>query len=108
MTTTKHTPAPWEAITNQNGNTIIRTTCWNESAGTNCLRIIASDLYDESNEPELAELEANARLIAAAPDMLAALQNMVTIWEGDRAQAAVKFAAQVVLARAAISRATQS
>ena len=31
---------------------------------------IVTGMYDEENEPTLGELEANARLIAAAPDLL--------------------------------------
>jgi hypothetical protein len=33
-------------------------------------------MYDEENEPTLEELEANARLIAAAPELLAALKEL--------------------------------
>ena len=51
------------------------------------------------------EREANAALIAACPDLLQALQEMVKIWEGPRERAAVGFAAAVVQARAAISKA---
>lgn len=46
-----------------------------------------------------------AALIAAAPDLLQALQEMVKIWEGPRERAAVGFAAAVVQARAALSKA---
>lgn len=38
--------------------------------------IIANSLYDRDNEPTIAELEANARLIAAAPKLLKALQTI--------------------------------
>jgi hypothetical protein len=47
----------------------------------------------------------NARLIAAAPDLLAALESMVATWEGPRELAALRFAKNVVDARAAIAKA---
>ena len=34
--------------------------------------VIASDLFDENEEPSIEELDANANLIAAAPDLLEA------------------------------------
>ena len=40
-------------------------------------RRIVGDLFDEEHSPSLAEVEANARLIAAAPDLFEALDNLV-------------------------------
>ena len=40
-------------------------------------RRIAGDLFDEEHSPSLSEVEANARLIAAAPDLFEALDNLV-------------------------------
>ena len=36
--------------------------------------IIASDLYDENKSPSIDEVDANANLIASAPDMLKTLE----------------------------------
>ncbi len=44
-------------------------------------------------------------LIEAAPDLLAALEAMVATWEGPRELAALRFAKNVVDARAAIAKA---
>jgi len=49
--------------------------------------------------------ESNATLVAAAPDLLAALEGMVAVWDGPRDRAAVRFAQQVIIARAAIAKA---
>ena len=38
--------------------------------------VIASDLFDENEEPSIEELDANANLIASAPDMLEALNKI--------------------------------
>ena len=49
---------------------------------------------------------ANARLMAAAPDLLIALVHMVAIWDGPSNQAAAKFPDSVNECRAAIAKAT--
>jgi len=66
----EHTPAPWtwrvadmHAVVTGHRN------------GEPCL--IARDLWDEENEPTLEEVEANARLIAAAPVMLELLRRLL-------------------------------
>ncbi len=61
-----HTPGPWEA----EGATVI----W-EAPGSNN-RWIVCDLADGQEGKLSLETEANARLIAAAPDMLAVLMVM--------------------------------
>jgi hypothetical protein len=106
-----HTPGPWcVGDLDQHGQRIVRqehieiATCWHHSVG--------------SIEQEM---EANARLIAAAPDLLAALSELLPIMQrqldnllrtaGDQAEAvfdseAFKFAsARLERARAALSRA---
>ena len=88
----KHTPGPWEvAYLDKNGQSVVKAehievcTCWHHCVG--------------SIEKEM---HANARLIAAAPDMLAALQAMSAHYSGslDHQPAYVK------LGRAAIAKAT--
>ncbi len=66
----KHTKGPWEHIIVMNESAVR-----GERNGKPCL--IASCLYDEDNEGEIGELDANARLIASAPDLLEALKSMV-------------------------------
>ena len=39
--------------------------------------VVAANLFDEELDLELEEVEANARLIASAPDLLLCLQNLV-------------------------------
>ena len=61
---TTHTPGPWTVV---DGHYI-------ESSS----HVIAMSLHEEAeNDAVLAECEANARLIAAAPDMLKALKYVV-------------------------------
>ena len=89
----KHTPGPWVIHGNfteihphddPDGNQVIA---------------------DVDPDCEMSNREANARLIAAAPDLLEALEAMVTTWEGPRELAAIRFAQNVIAARAAIAKA---
>ncbi len=82
--TAEHTPGPW-------GMTTVRTSCgvchkvgpWPHKwrAGTE----MSACIYDDyPSPPEGTDtMLANARLIAAAPDLLAALRQMVINSEGD-------------------------
>ena len=45
--------------------------------------IIASDLYDENKSPSIDEVDANANLIALAPEMLSVLKEYVDARELD-------------------------
>ena len=69
----KHTPGPWTAVSDPlhfySLTTII--------AG-NVLRGIPQVRIDVGGKADIAELEANARLIAAAPQLLEALEALVT------------------------------
>ena len=91
MNSQKHTPGPWEVgCLDHAGQRIVRgehieiCTCWHHSVG--------------SIEKEM---EANARLIAAAPDMLRALETLVAFF--DTTGLSTEF---LTSARAAISKAT--
>ena len=57
----EHTPVPWKVYTDGTKTFVVST-----ATG----RVVAADLYDENNEPSIEELDANARLIAAAPELL--------------------------------------
>ena len=62
MTQTQHTPTPW-SVSDDFSDT--RITGYRNGKLAN----IVTGTYDEDNEPTLEEQEANARLIAAAPEM---------------------------------------
>lgn len=64
---TKHTPGPWTVVKNGNINSLVR-----YSDGENASYV--AQCNDMQLCPEHGTVEANARLIAAAPGLLAALQ----------------------------------
>ncbi len=69
--TTKHTPGPWEVV--DIGGVAIGVGI---DEGGNCFRMIGNTLT--KNDPrEIDEINANARLISAAPDLLAACEEML-------------------------------
>ena len=102
---TQHTPGKWKAVALKNG--------WAIKAKSGCV------LAGVSKFPDGAELAPqclpNARLIAAAPDMLAALREVVFA-ETERLHAAdndrdylaqqTRMATALAFARAAIAKAT--
>lgn len=72
---TKHTPGPWKTI--EHG--------WSQTGiYADGAQIAIIDIYDEATEENQNELEArtaaNARLIAAAPDLLDALKTVVEFY----------------------------
>lgn len=77
MQTTKHTPAPWQAYNASNGR-ILKT--WSVCDKRGCRIAKIEEMPGQSGEEEMA----NARLIAAAPDMLAALQAALACLENLR------------------------
>lgn len=92
MTISKHTPGPWMAC---NAGTLWDYFVWSDAADKSVCNI-------DYSEQSAAEVEANARLIAAAPELLAALQALAEVAlyrDGD-------CTAQLTTARAAIAKAT--
>ena len=78
----KHTPGPWRV---EIGTTVI----WTDNAydpGTNnvgCIVARAAQPYSwKGSRPTADEQIANAHLIAAAPDMLAALKRLSGLYDG--------------------------
>ncbi|WP_404927116.1 hypothetical protein [Mesorhizobium sp. ORM16] len=71
MSEAKHTPGPWRIDAGYEGLVIIGKPAWKRS-GEWCIATLDDLLGDHDDEAQ-----ANARLIAAAPDMLAALQAIV-------------------------------
>jgi len=63
----KHTPGPWYIVRGISNSLI-------ETDGLTVAEVL-DDVY-----PDTEQQEANAKLIAAAPDMLAALQTMHDMW----------------------------
>ena len=90
----KHTPGPWESMPVDAGIHRFGIICANDPLGTSANDIAAVWLRGGQQKTE-----ANARLIAAAPDLLEALQAVVRV--ADRST--VEFDA----ARAAIAKATR-
>ena len=83
-TSSAHTPAPWR-VTTPAGELIIESV----RNGNPCT--IALGLFDEYNEPTKKELRANARLLAAAPELLSlaetfknACEERISILEEER------------------------
>jgi hypothetical protein len=74
METTKHTPGPWIISTHDDNNqTVIRDTSDAIIANLEC--DIFRD-YGMDDEEHRAIIDANAKLIVAAPEMLEALENI--------------------------------
>jgi hypothetical protein len=70
----KHTPGPW-AVADLPHSIVVRTESPKKSKfGAN--RYAAIGGFDRADPDQLAEAMANARLIAAAPELLAALDNL--------------------------------
>ena len=89
MTHAQHTPGPWS-----DGMDIPITAKSCDKAGLSLVFV---------NRDDKSEPEANARLIAAAPDLLEALQNMLGLTEASDYMGAREIEQQ---ARAAIAKAT--
>jgi hypothetical protein len=65
-----HTPGPWKFEV-RNNQAMVTT------ERDDIDMVVASNLFDEELDLELEEVDANARLIASAPDLLECLQNLV-------------------------------
>jgi hypothetical protein len=81
----KHTPAPWKAhIDNcQNANV--------ELSDGHCI-------YVGSEEQDIDTIDANARLIAAAPDLLEALQNLWGVCDANNYEVPMGYRNQIFAA----------
>lgn len=88
---TKHTPGPWRYWTQRRPES--EDTCtFRNLDGAEILRAVTVTLT-----------ESDARLIAAAPELLAALEELVNAYIGD---VTATRAPEVIAARAAIAKAT--
>lgn len=105
-----HTPGPW-TIANYPHAVVVQTESHKKTA-YGASRYAAIGGFDRSDPEQMAEALANARLIAAAPELLEACQAMIE-WDAREQDHAVDFNARMALcriafdkARAAIAKAT--
>lgn len=89
--TTQHTPGPWFA----HGRNILNSA---SCKGNSCRQL--AHISDMPDEMTAEELQANARLIAQAPAMLRALQNLVETLEGMAVHPSHYAQARATIARA--------
>lgn len=85
MTTAVHTPGPWKAYKQDNGDWYISRSLGAQLADTALATVHAWAQTED---------EANARLITAAPELLEALEKIVTLIDDEREiahQAAFRF-----------------
>ena len=95
MTDTQHTPGPWhicEVSAGLNRSPLIR-----DAQGM----ALAEAFRPNNSQASHINRDANARLIAAAPELLAALQAALPFWARTES-----FGPELALARAAIAKAT--
>jgi len=78
--TTQHTPGPWAVTTVGSCHGIHPAASDNER--DDICRVAPHNYHPDGWQAAKGEAEANARLIAAAPDLLAALREAVEIIEG--------------------------
>lgn len=88
MTDTQHTPGPWRAEWVPKGQRP-----WVGRIAEGRWAALACGKTDE-------EAEANARLIAAAPELLAALQAVADYWAGGDVPADIDAAMRAAIAKA--------
>jgi hypothetical protein len=76
MKTAQHTPGPWTAHPEEGAHIgpVVKENAWGE--------VVALVSYAGAPRGDSAESNANARLIAAAPDLLVALENFVA-WHAE-------------------------
>lgn len=105
MTNTQHTPGPWTACGYKNLTVNAGPEGRYSEQSTIVLMPGARHEREITSGTQLQEMQANARLIAAAPDLLAALQALdwaVTGFGDFEAQ----YPEEIAAARAAIAKAT--
>ena len=97
----KHTPGPWVVVGSRTKYVEARLVGSLMQEVAACGPTLADEGYGQQQE-------ANARLIAAAPDLLEALQDIAEYWNQDQNEAAMADACwhAIHTARAAIAKAT--
>ena len=91
----KHTPGPWSAPLNDGNTTGI---VWAKEPHGGVVATVSAAVQ---NPPDRAQASANARLIAAAPDLLASLRELTVAAPADgSAESAVYARARAAIAKA--------
>lgn len=98
---TKHTPGPWQISDNVNNH--CGTGCWYQI--TRGDEYVCEIYAIEEKNPDIEKHEANARLIAAAPDLLAACEALLVEWEYIERMHGEHGGREVSMVRAAIAKA---
>jgi hypothetical protein len=93
-----HTKGPW--VYDESENTV-----YSQDQEVTVVHMVQGSMCSPDALGNYDEGTANARLIAAAPDLLAACKAIVKVWEGPRERAALDFSKTMLDARAAIARA---
>lgn len=99
---TKHTPGPWSANFTRLSGLAIGFHITDKKHGS--LRPIC-EAYDKTGAMDPDEIDANARLIAAAPELLNALQVLLSLHDA-RVDTADAWNISMEEARSAIAKAT--
>ena len=109
---TQHTPGPWQLATREREETFEGLTFKRRSIYGTQSAVLIADVCGPEIRCEMhahAEFEANARLIASAPDLLAASQHLNTCAEDANWKQAVallpELASTLTLARSALAKA---
>lgn len=102
MSAAKHTPGPW--LTDRNNVHTGQIAIVHHCTGNDWVEIW-SDKWFKTGMCE-SEQEANARLIAAAPNLLEALQAIVSSLSDQDDEGLIEHAQPMIDARAAIAKAT--
>mgnify|MGYP001186460402 CR=1 FL=1 len=100
---TKHTPGPWQR--HNNGNDLNPDWQVLDNEG----RVLIAETYWSRIEPHVSpeHSEANAKLIAAAPELLAALVSLYTKFKGEGLDVDECYGPIMKQAREAIRKATE-
>lgn len=76
---TKHTPGPWEVFTLGKVAVGVGTRINSKGRKTNVFTMIGNTVDLKDTSKDVAVINANAQLISAAPDLLAACQTVASI-----------------------------
>lgn len=108
MTQFKGTPGPWEIKPEEVDKPYIRIRGTQLGGRFKVANVLSPD-YDGVHHCEADETRANAQLIAAAPELLEALQNLIVSYDNFRERAGRNGDPEnplIIDARAAIAKAT--
>jgi hypothetical protein len=99
----KHTPGPWKIRAKRLGSVVMIDAAPHVPGVI--AQVCATTGEDGTNLTADVRNEANARLIAAAPDLLASLREFVALYDGCRDMLGAPVAAKLARAEAVIAKA---